>query len=338
MTRELELLLEGRHLGEDGARALLLELAQEDASPALAGAILAALRAKGETADEVRGFTRAMRTLALRPALPAGRGPLVDTCGTGGDGSGSLNLSTGTGLVAAARGARVVKHGNRSVSSRAGSADVLEALGVALPLADGSAARFLDTTGFTFLFAPHFHPAMKTLAPVRRALGVRTIFNLLGPLTNPAEPPYQLLGVFSAHAAALVAETLAGLPIERAFVVHGAQGWDEATPLGPFLLFDVRAGHVERTHRDPSDYGLARCTPADLSGGTAAYNATRLEAALAGEPGAHGDALVLGAALVLELTGLAAGPREAAAIARAALAEGRAAAVLAGLREVSRAA
>jgi anthranilate phosphoribosyltransferase len=179
-----------------------------------------------------------MRALARKPALPPGL-DAIDIVGTGGDASGSLNLSTGAALLAAACGLPVVKHGNRSVSSRSGSADLLEQLGFTLPLDETRAARCFAATGFTFLFAPYFHPAMKVLAPIRAALGIRTVFNLLGPLTNPAAPRFRLIGAYDASTAELMAGTLAGMDIERAWVVHGAGGWDEATPIGPFLAFDV---------------------------------------------------------------------------------------------------
>jgi anthranilate phosphoribosyltransferase len=235
--------------------------------------------------------------------LPAGASA-VDIVGTGGDASGSFNISTGAALLSAALGARVVKHGNRSVSSRSGSADLLECLGLPLPLDEARAGECLAATGFTFLFAPHYHPAMKEVAPVRRALGVRTVFHLLGPLTNPAEPPFGLVGAYSRDAAKLMADTLAGMPIERVFVVHGEPGWDEPTPCGPFELYDVRPGRVERSERDPLAFGLARCTPQSLAGGDAAHNAVGLRAVFAGEDrGPHRDALVLNAALVLEVTG-----------------------------------
>ena len=237
--RLLERLLEGRHLSEQEAHGLMHSLAEDAYPQALAGALLAGLRAKGETAEEIRGFAAAMRELARDPGIPAGA-PTVDTVGTGGDGSGSLNLSTGTGLLAAACGARVVKHGNRSVSSRCGSADVLETLGLTLPLDEKAAAECLEATGFTFLFAPYYHPAMKAIAPIRGAMGVRTVFNLLGPLANPASPPYQLIGAFSEEAAQLMAATLAGMEIERAFVVHGEPGWDEATPAGSSCCWTSR--------------------------------------------------------------------------------------------------
>ncbi len=298
----LERLLDGGHLTEDEAAALLTALAEDRLPGAVAGAFLACLRLKRETPDEIRGFARAMRALARRPALPEGI-RAVDIVGTGGDGSGSLNLSTGSALLAAASGLAVVKHGNRSVSSRCGSADVLEALGLGLPLDEARAGECLRQTGFTFLFAPHYHPAMKALVPVRKALGVRTVFNILGPLTNPAEPPFMVVGAFSPEVAALMAEALSGLPIERAFVVHGSPGWDEATPCGPFTLFDVRPGSVSEEVRDPADYGIARCEPGDLAGGDAAENAAALREALTGERGPHRDALTLGAGLALEVAG-----------------------------------
>jgi anthranilate phosphoribosyltransferase len=328
----LEKLLARTDLEEDEAGQLMVALTREDLPPALAAALLIALRAKGETAAEVRGFARAMRGLARKPDVPPDA-PTLDIVGTGGDGSGSLNLSTGASLLAAACGIPVVKHGNRSVSSRSGSADVLEALGMRLPADAAEAGACLAATGYTFLFAPHFHPAMKAVAPVRKAMGVRTVFNLLGPLTNPAAPPYLLLGAFSPAAARLMAEALAGFEgLERAFVVHGAPGWDEATPVGPFVLYEVRGEEVSETTRDPAEWGLARCTAQDLAGGDADVNAARLRAALEGEDtGPHLDALLLGTALALELTGRADSPETAVGMARAAVEDGRARAQLEAL-------
>jgi anthranilate phosphoribosyltransferase len=297
----LEHLLQRRDLSEMEAQELLAHLTNPGTMPALAGALLAALRSKGVVADEVRGFARAMRRLARHPHIAAGT-RAIDVVGTGGDASGSLNISTGTALLTAACGVPVIKHGNRSVSSRAGSADVLEALGLALPLDEEAAGRCLAQTNFTFLFAPHYHPAMKAIATVRAALGVRTIFNLLGPLTNPAAPPLHLIGAFDLEAAQLIADTLTGLEIERAFVVHGAAGWDEPTPIGPFALFDVRRGVVAKSERAPEDYGLRRCSAAALRGGDAQGNARALRATLGGDDrGAHRDCLLLGTALALEV-------------------------------------
>ncbi len=329
----LDHLLDGHALQEQQANELMHHLAAGEVPEAMAGALLAALRAKGETADEVRGFATAMRELAIHPAIPDGE-PTVDTVGTGGDGSGSLNLSTGTGLLAAACGARVVKHGNRSISSRSGSADMLECLGVPLPLHEAQAIACLEATSFTFLFAPAYHPAMKAIMPVRGALAVRTVFNMLGPLTNPAAPPYQLIGAWSKDAAKLMADALAGMPIERAFVVHGEPGWDEATPVGEFTLFDVLPGQVTETVRTPEDYGLARCAPEDLAGGDAEYNAHELQRVFSGEDkGAHRDALLMGTSLVLEVKGSATDPKQGVEMATAALDSGDAAAFLERLRQ-----
>jgi anthranilate phosphoribosyltransferase len=332
MAATLEKLLQRLDLEEGEAASLLVELTREDLEPALAAAILAALRAKGETAAELRGFASAMRSLARTPEINVA-GPLLDIVGTGGDASGSLNLSTGASLLAAACGVPVAKHGNRSISSRCGSADMLEALGMRLPPDPAAAAACLAATGYTFLFAPYFHPAMKALGPIRRAMGVRTVFNMLGPLTNPAAPPYLLLGAFSPGAARLMADAIAGFPdLERGFVVHGTPGWDEATPIGPFLLLEVRAGKVTESSRDPEEWGIPRCAAEDLAGGDAAFNAARLRAVFAGrEAGPHLDALLLGTALALELTGLATTPATAMSIAREALCDGRAAALLAAV-------
>lgn len=332
MTKEysamLDRLLDGKSLTEAEAHQLMNRLAVGDMPAALAGALLAGLRAKGETPEEIRGFATAMRELAVTPPIPDGK-PTVDTVGTGGDGSGSLNLSTGTGLLAAAAGSRVVKHGNRSVSSRSGSADMLECLGMPLPLDGQAAAGCLAATGFTFLFAPAYHPAMKAVVPVRGALAVRTVFNMLGPLTNPAAPPYQLIGAWSEAAARLMAEALAGMPIERAFVVHGAPGWDEATPAGDFLLLDVTPGKVTEQQRSPELYGLSRCSPDDLAGGDAEHNANELRRVFSGDDtGAHRDALLMGTSLVLEVQGAASDPKDGVAQAAAALDQGHGTALL----------
>ncbi|MDP6437019.1 MAG: anthranilate phosphoribosyltransferase [Gammaproteobacteria bacterium] len=332
----LDYLLDGNNLSEEQAGDVMRLLAEGSLEPVRAGALLAALRAKGETADEIRGFANAMRDLA-QPFKRAADLPAADSVGTGGDGSGSLNLSTGTALLAAACGVPMAKHGNRSVSSQSGSADVLEALGITLPPNPDVAADCLTHTSFTFLFAPVFHPAMKEIAPVRGALGVRTVFNILGPLTNPAKPPYNLIGAFSLPMAKLMAESLAGMPhVERAFVVYGEPGWDEATPVGRFELFDVSQGRVHQEQRDPRDYGIARCQPEDLQGGDATHNAAALEDVLNGrERGAHYDALLLGTGLILEVTGRVRTLEEGIAMAGTAISDGSAAALLRQLRAYS---
>jgi anthranilate phosphoribosyltransferase len=328
----LERLLAREHLREAEATALLKMMASGELSPALAGGLLVGLRNKGETAEEIRGFALGMRELARRPPIPVG--PYVDIVGTGGDGSQSVNLSTGSALLAAAAGLPVVKHGNRSISSKSGSADVLAALGLPMPLDESTSAMALERLGFTFLFAPHYHPAMKHIGPVRQALGVRTVFNVLGPLANPAAPPYHVIGAYSEPVAALIADTLAGMPMERAFVIHGDSGWDEATPAGPYVLFDVRPGKVTRTVRDPRDLGIERCAAAELRGGDASANAARLKAALGGaDTRSHRDALVLGAGLAIEVTGNAPDAKSSVARARDALESGAGSELLAKVEE-----
>ncbi|MEZ4319285.1 MAG: anthranilate phosphoribosyltransferase [Myxococcota bacterium] len=332
MHELLENLLDGEELDREGVVALLDGLSDPDVPDVLKAAALAAMRVRGETAAEVRDLARELRDRAVAFEPDASK-PVVDTCGTGGDGSGSINLSTAAALVVAAMGHGVVKHGNRRSSSKCGSADVLEALGVPLPEGPRDAARMLDETGFTFLFAPNFHPSTAGVVPVRRALRTRTVFNLLGPLTNPARPAYQVVGAYSAEAAALMADALAGLAVTRAFVVHGAEGWDEATPIGPFELWDVRPGDVVR-HRelDPARaYGIPRCTADDLQGGDADFNAAALRRVFRGEKGPHRDAVALSAALVLEVLGIAE-ERDAVSRVEAALDNGAVTALLTRLQ------
>jgi anthranilate phosphoribosyltransferase len=320
----LEALLARRDLSEAEAGELMRLLTQPDIQPALAGALLTALRAKGVTAAEVRGLAAAMRGLARRPRLPDAP-DAIDLVGTGGDASGSLNLSTGAALLTAASGLPVIKHGNRSISSRSGSADMIEQLGLRLPLDEDAAARCLEANRFTFLFAPYYHPAMKSLAAIRTALGIRTVFNLLGPLTNPATPRYHLIGAYDEPTAALIADTLAGTALTHAWVVHGAAGWDEATPIGPFVAYDVTPGSVRRSVIDPQDLGIAPCTVADLAGGDATVNAAALRAVFERrDRGAHLDALALQAGLALHVAGRAATPLAGIALARATVDSGAA--------------
>ena len=351
----LDRLTQRHDLAESEAAALLVSLTAPDLAPAMAGALLSALRTKGVTAAEVRGFAGAMRALARKPALILMdelahtniQGSLhvkrwqdvIDLLdagidGTGGDASGSLNLSTGAALLAAACGLPVVKHGNRSISSRSGSADLIEALGFVLPLDETRAAQCFAATGFTFLFAPYFHPAMQALAPIRAALGIRTVFNLLGPLTNPAAPRFRLIGAYDAATAELMAGTLAGTDIERAWVVHGAGGWDEATPIGPFLAFDVTPGTIRRCEVDPRELGLAPCGLAELAGGDAAANLASLLAVFDGsDHGPHHAALTLQCGLALFVAGRAESIRAGIEQARTTLESGRAQEWLRGLRQ-----
>jgi anthranilate phosphoribosyltransferase len=328
----LQQLIERRDLSAGQAEDLLAHLTDAKLPPAMGGALLAALAAKGVAAQELCGLAQAMRRRARRPILPPGL-RAIDVVGTGGDASGSFNISTGTALLTAAAGVPVVKHGNRSVSSQCGSADVLEALGLPVPLDEEAAGRCLAASGFTYLHAPHYHPATAGVAPIRSALGVRTVFNILGPLVNPAEPPLHVIGAFSLEVARLMAEALSGLAIERAFVVHGAAGWDEPTPMGPFTVFDVRPGHVASQARSPEDYGLRPCSAADLKGGDAACNARALTAVLCGEDrGGHRDCLLLGTALALEVAGEISDPRAGIERAAAAIDGGAARRVLQALR------
>jgi anthranilate phosphoribosyltransferase len=288
---------------------------------------LASAATRGESESEIAGAVDALRAAMLPFEHEAD--DAIDTCGTGGDGVGSFNLSTAAAIVAAAAGCRVIKHGNRALSSRCGSADLLEAAGVPLDLSPAAAREVLERTGITFLFAPLYHPALKAAAPVRKALGVRTIFNLLGPLANPAEAPFALIGAWSLEIAQLMADTLAGMAITRAFVVYGDSGWDEPTPAAAFTLFDVRPGSVTVSRRSASDFGLPACDEQELIGGDAAHNARRLAAVLRGtECGGHRNALVMGAALVLELTALVPGPLDGALLAARAIDDGRAARLL----------
>jgi anthranilate phosphoribosyltransferase len=323
-------------MSEADAAQLLVELAAPEFPAAMSGALLAALRAKGETAEEVRGFAHAMRALARRTSLPADL-DAIDIVGTGGDASGSLNLSTGAALLTAACGMPVVKHGNRSISSRSGSADLIEALGITLPLDEIAVARCYAATGFAFLFAPHFHPAMKALAPIRTALGVRTVFNMLGPLTNPAAPRFLLVGAYDAATAELLAGTLAGMPVARAWVVHGAAGWDEATPIGPFLAYEVCKGEIQRREVDPQEFGIERCAASALAGGDAAANLQALLEVFDGrDRGAHRAALLLQAGMALTIAGRAPAIGTGIAMAREVIDSGAARAWLERLRQFAR--
>lgn len=314
-------LLAGEVLGDEEAADLLTYLTEPELDHAVAAAALAGLRTRGERANEVRVFAAGLQDLAIRPEI-RDVSNVVDVVGTGGDSSGSLNLSTGAALLATAAGAEVVKHGNRSVSSRSGSFDVLVSLGLDLPWDAARAGEVFEETRFTYLFAPSFHPAMKSVAPVRQAIGARTIFNLVGPLANPARAPHLVVGAFSPESARMMAETLSGMDITRAFVVHGEPGWDEPTPVGPYLLLDVNDGVVTESVEDPASFGIPRCSPDELVGGDPGENAQAMRRVFEGETGPHRDALVLGAALALRVTGSK--PDDAMDTVTAALEDGRA--------------
>jgi anthranilate phosphoribosyltransferase len=297
-----------------------------EATPAQIGGFLVALRAKGETAEEIAGCAEAMRAHAL--PVHTRRTDLVDTAGTGGDGARTLNISTAAAIVAAAAGAAVAKHGNRAVSSASGSADVLEALGFKLELTPERIGRSIDELGFGFMFAPLHHPAMKHAAPVRRELATRTVFNVLGPLTNPAGARAQIVGVYAPELVRTVADVLARLGAHRAFVVHGAHGVDELSPSGPNLVCEVVGDSVRERTIDPRELGLERCDPDELRGGTAEENAAAIRAVFAGADGGRRDAILLNGAGAIAAGGLAADLREGLELARAAVDSGAAAARL----------
>src|SRR5207244_6662357 len=270
----LATLLEGRDLTRDQSRRAMDAIMSGEATPGQIGGFLVALRLKGETADEIAGAAEAMRAHVI-PVEPK-RQDLVDTAGTGGDGGKTFNISTAAALVAAAAGAGVAKHGNRSVSSLCGSADVLEQLGFNLDQTPERIARSIDELGFGFMFAPTHHPAMKHAGPVRRGLAARPVFHVLGPLTNPAGARAQVVGVYSPLLVPVIADVLAKLGARRAFVVHGAGGLDELSPAGPNLLCEVVDGDVRRREIDPLALGVERCAPAELRGGSAEESARHI--------------------------------------------------------------
>ena len=328
-------LLDGRSLDRAQARAVMGAIMTGEATPAQIGGFLVALRLKGETPDEIAGFAEAIRGHALA-VLPK-RDDLVDTAGTGGDGQATINISTGAALVAAAAGAAVAKHGNRAVSSASGSADVLEALGFSLEAPPERIARSIDELGFGFLFAPTHHPGFRHAAPVRRELATRTVFNVLGPLTNPAGARAQIVGVYEPSLVRTIAEVLSRLGARRAFVVHGAFGVDELSPAGPNLVCEVVDGGVRAREVDPLDLGVPRCAPEELRGGSPAENAAALRAIFAGEEqGARRDAVLLNAAGAIAAAGHADGLQDGLELARETLDSGAAAERLEVLAQFSR--
>ena len=316
-------LLDRKPLARAEARAVMDEIMRGEATQAQIGGFLIALRAKGETADEITGCAEAMRdhALVVRPF----RDDLVDTAGTGGDGAQTINISTAAALVAAAAGAAVAKHGNRAVSSACGSADVLEALGFTLEQAPSRIAKSIDELGFGFLFAPSHHPAMRHAAAVRKELATRTVFNLLGPLTNPAGASAQVVGVYSPELVRTIADVLARLGARRAYVVHGAGGIDELSPVGPNLVAEVVDGEVFERRLDPEvELGVPRCSVDELRGGHPLENAHSIRTVFAGEEGGRRDAVLLNAAGAIAAGGHATDLREGLELARKAIDSGAA--------------
>jgi anthranilate phosphoribosyltransferase len=316
-------------LSRELARATMEQVLGGEATPSQIAGLAIALRMKGETSEEIAGFAEAMR--ARVPPLHTKRSPLLDTCGTGGDNAGTFNISTTVAIVVASCGVAVAKHGNRAVSSRTGSADVLESLGVGIDLAPNDAGRSLDALGITFLFAPNYHVALRHAVGPRRELGVRTVFNVLGPLTNPAGATRQLLGVYSDTLVRTLADVLQTLGSERAMVVHGADGMDELTVFGQNHVAELNEGRVREFALDPAEFGLAHTDRSGVAGGTAAENAAKVRAILAGEKGPGRDIVVLNAAAALVVGGAAADLAAGVARAREALDSGAAGRKLADL-------
>src|SRR5262245_34413636 len=301
IQRALARLLDGDDLSREEAREVMTSIMSGEATPAQIAGFLVALRAKGETADEIAGCAEAMREHVL-PVRPE-RDDVVDVVGTGGDGARTFNISTTAAFVAAAAGAAVAKHGNRAVSSACGSADVLEALGFQLEQPPERIAESIDRLGFGFMFAPSHHPAMRHAAPVRRELGTRTVFNVLGPLTNPAGARAGIFGVYAPGLVRTVADALAALDSRRAFVVHGANGVDELSPSGPNIVCEVVAGEVRERVIDPVELGIEPCDPAELRGGTPEETAATTRAILAGAPGGKRGAVLRTAAGAMAAAG-----------------------------------
>lgn len=344
----LEALLGGARWSQSVAKAFMGEVMRGAVAPELLACALGALRVRGETACEVAGFAAATREAAVRVALDR---PVFDLVGTGGDGAGTFNISTTAAILCAAAGVPMAKHGNRSISSRSGSADVLEALGIPTTLDPDGVREAIATHGFAFLFAPRYHPGFRHAAPVRRALKVRTVFNMLGPLVNPASPKASVIGVYSAAIGRLAADALVRSGMERALVVHGAiedaaledrgfeddgagaaAGLDEWTLTGPNRVWEIRGGAVTAYEILPEDLGFARAPIAALQGGDADENAATTRAILAGkEIGPRRDVVLLNAGALLWIAGEAANHKDGIALARAAIDDGRAAAKLAAL-------
>ncbi|HJO07167.1 MAG TPA: anthranilate phosphoribosyltransferase [Chloroflexota bacterium] len=323
----------GASLTYDEAAAVMTEIMAGEPTPAQFGSFVAALRMKGETAAEIAAMGTVMREQALQ--VEADVAGLVDVVGTGGDGQNTFNVSTAAAFVVAGAGARVAKHGNRAATSQAGSADVLEALGVKIELAPEAVTACIREAGFGFMFAPVFHPAMKFAALLRREIGIPTVFNVLGPLTNPAGVRRQVLGVARPELVELMAGALARMGSEHALVVHGLEGLDELSIAGPSRIMAIRDAAIDIQEITPEDCGLERAPLSAVAGGDAAVNAAMLRAILDGEIGPRADIVLLNAAAAIVVVGLAAEIAAGVAVARESIASGKAAAVLDRLVDVS---
>ena len=329
-------------LSREEARDVMAEVLSGKCTDAQIAALLVALHMKGETVEEIVGFAEAIRAAAVALEIHQNstvdvsgteRDALVDTCGTGGDTSGTFNISTATAIVVAGAGVRVAKHGNRSISSRCGSADVMEALGVNVDIPPARIAACLEQVGIAFLYAPAMHTAMKHVQPARRELRLRTVFNLLGPLTNPARASAQVVGVYSASLVEKLAEALSMLGLRRALVVHGADGLDEITITGPSRVAEVREGNVRTYEVTPEEFGMKAASIEEILGGDAHENAEIIRRVLAGEKSARRDVILLNAAAALVAAGRADHLSEAVPIAQRSIDSGAAAKKLEALME-----
>jgi anthranilate phosphoribosyltransferase len=329
----LERLAQRENLASEEAHHAMLTILNGDAGQAELAAFLMALRMKGETVDELVGFARAMRQMAVPVELELDGEALLDTCGTGGDHSGTFNISTIVAFVVAGAGVRVAKHGNRSATSQCGSADLLESLGIAIDMPISESARAIREIGIGFFFAPAVHTAMKHAHPVRTELKLRTVFNLLGPLTNPARANCQLVGAPSERAAELLAGALAALGLRRGFVVHGSDGLDEITTTGPTLAFEIRDGAIERRELEPSDFAVSTATPADLKGGDRLRNVEITASVLNAARGPQRDIVIANAAAALVAAGRVETFLEGAAMASVSIDTGAARAKAAALAQ-----
>ena len=334
MIREaIDIVVSGHSLTREQATEVMQEIMEGEATPAQLGAFLTALRLKGESTEEIAGMAAVMREKALRVNA---EGPLLDVVGTGGDGKNTFNISTASAFVAAACGVRVAKHGNRAASSSCGAADVLEALGVKVELTPEGVAQCIEQAGMGFMFAPAFHPSMRYAGPVRREIGIRTVFNILGPLTNPAHAQFMLLGVAYEQLGSLMAEALRLLEIQHALVVHGADGMDEISLSGPSTVWEVKGGEVSAWTIDPADTGLSPASAEALHGGAAEENAATMRRLFQGEGGPIRDAVLLNGAAALLAANKAASLGNGIAMAAEAIDSGAALGRVDALVEVSR--
>ena len=323
----------GNSLTIEEAASVMEEIMSGEATPAQFGAFVTALRIKGETVDEIAGLASVMRDKAMPVQVTP---PVIDTCGTGGDGSSTFNISTAAAFVAAGAGLKIAKHGNRAMSSHCGSADVLEALGVKIDLGAEAVTQCMETVGIGFMFAPTFHPAMKYAAAPRREIGISTVFNILGPLTNPAHAQFQLIGVPSKDLGGKIASVLSHLGTKHSLVVHGMDGMDEISISGESLVWDVNQDRVLPPYEvSPEDFGFARASMAEIKGGTAKQNSEILRSILSGEAGARRNIVVIIAAAALIAGNQASDIKEGVRIVREVIDSGRAQAKLDELIEFS---